>query len=89
MLKDPNEDRLQARLPLERKIDFINLAEELGMKHSELIVYLINNSLLLEVDNLKFFRKTLRKRVRAGINTEFLQELLKLKNDINIYTRLL
>lgn len=89
MLKDPNQNRLQVKIPLSKKIEFINMGKTNNLKDSELLVYLINNSLLLEVDNLKFFRKSLRNRVSKGIGLDFYKELEKLKQDLEIYTKLL
>ena len=89
MFKDPNENRLQVKIPLGSKIEFLRLCKELDLKESELIVLLINNGLLLEVETLTFFRKSLKQRIKKGVGRQFIQELLKLKNDIDIYTKLL
>lgn len=89
MFKEPTDNRLQVRVDLNKKIEFLKLANTLKLTEPELFVFLIDNSLLLEVDNIKFFRKTLRQRVRKGIGRTFLNELLKLKDDLNTYTKLL
>lgn len=89
MFKEPTDNRLQVRVNLDKKIEFLKLANTLKLTEPELFVLLIDNSLLLEVDNIKFFRKTLRQRVRKGIGRTFLNELLKLKDDLNTYTKLL
>ena len=89
MFKEPTDNRLQIRVDLNKKIEFIKLTNTFKLTEPELFVFLIDNSLLLEVDNIKFFRRTLRQRVRKGIGRTFLNELIKLRDDLDIYTKLL
>lgn len=89
MLKEPNENRLQVKIPLKKKIEFINMAKNQGLKDSELIVMLINNSLFGEIENIKFFRKQIKDRISKGVGLEYIQELKKLQNDLEIYTKIL
>ena len=89
MFKDPNENRLQVKLPIQKKIQFINMGKTQGLKHSELIVMLINNSLYAEIENIKFFRKQLKDRISKGVGLEYIKELKKLEDDLSIYTKIL
>ena len=89
MFKDPNENRLQVKLPIQKKIEFINLAKKHNLKHSELIVMLINNSLFGEIENIKFFRNQIKNRISKGVGLEYIQELKKLQDELSIYTKIL
>jgi len=79
-----NDERIVIKLPIIKKIQFIKRRNELDLSSSQFIVHLLNE---YDGDNLsviKNFRYNLCKRVKKGIDRNYLYELTKLRDQLNI-----
>lgn len=78
------DDRLVVRLPIHRKIQFNNRRDELGMSPSQFIIHLLSEYDGDDLAVIRNFRYNLNKRVKKGINRNYLYELTRLRNQLNI-----
>ena len=76
--------KILVTLPIEKKIQFYNRCEELGMSPSQFVVHLLNQYDGDHLSIIQNFRYNLNRRIKKGINRQYLYELRRLRDDINI-----
>ena len=77
------DNRVVVRLPICRRIDYLNGMEKEQMNQSEFLIHLLENYYGDNLSVLRNFRYNLRKRVKKGINQLYINELIKLRDYIN------
>lgn len=76
--------KILVKLPIEKKIQFHSKCKELGMSPSQFVVYLLNEYEGDHLSVIQNFRYNLIKRIRKGINKNYLYELTRLRDHLNI-----
>lgn len=79
-----NDERIIIRLPIIRKIEFNKKRDDLGMNSSQFIIHLLDQFEGNNLSVIKNFRYNLNKRIKKGIDRNYLYELTKLRDQLNI-----
>lgn len=84
LLQVVNNKRIALNLPIEKKIQFYKRIKELDMSPSQFVVYLLNEYDGNHLSVISKFRYNLIKRIKKGINKQYLFELKTLRDQLNI-----
>jgi hypothetical protein len=68
-----------------QKVSFDKICEELDMNGSQLFEYLIQRHYTFDLSTIRMFRYNLVKRVKKGINNQYIKEFIKLNNYLNTF----
>lgn len=79
-----NDKRIVVKLPIDKKIQFYQRAEELGMSPSQFVIHLLEEYDGDHLSVISNFRYNLIKRIKKGINRQYLFELKALRDHINV-----
>lgn len=78
------DPRVVIKLPIDKKVDFLNKRDRLGMSSSQFLMYLLEEYEGNNLAVIKNFRYNLSKRIKKGINRQYINELTKLRDQLNI-----
>lgn len=84
LAKLANDKRIVVKLPIEKKIMFNTRKDELGMSASQFLIYLLNEYDGNNLSVIKNFRRNLNRRIKKGIDRNYMYELKELRNQLNI-----
>lgn len=77
------DKRIVIKLPIHKKLQFIQRRDELQMSSSQFIIYLMNEYDGDHLSVIQNFRYNLIRRIKKGIDRNYLYELTKLRDHLN------
>lgn len=75
---------IEIKLSPHQKLELYKRLEELDMSPSEYFIYLSEEYEGNHLASLKHFRYNLKRRVKKGINLIYIEELIKLRDYLNL-----
>ena len=80
---DPTKDRLTIRFSIHSKVKFIQGMNELGMTANQFIMFLIDSYYGDSLKVLRNHRYAIKKRLKKGVDRNYLKELQKTQKMLN------
>ena len=82
--EDETNNKISVVFSIGNKIRFLKAMEEYNYTATELVLHLLNNYYGDNLETLKRFRYNLENRAKKGINYQYVAELKKLKQVIDL-----